>query len=96
VFSNIDKTHIPEDEKLLAFLSAIAASVLQLRLAAPLPDERPSTLSAGGRWKVSVLTGLQAFFKAIFDEFFFVFSLAQMICSETQNSILSIQKRKSF
>jgi uncharacterized protein YcgL (UPF0745 family) len=33
---------------------------------------------------------------SIFDEFFFVFSLAQMICSETQNSILSIQKRKSF
>ncbi len=43
VFSNIDKTHIPEDEKLPTFLSAIAASVLQLRLAAPLPDERPST-----------------------------------------------------
>ncbi len=85
MFSNIDKTHIPEDEKLLAFLSAIAASVLQLRLAAPLPDERPSTLSAlevDGRW---------AFWR-VFKPFFNV----HFICSETQNSILSIQKRKSF
>ncbi len=48
VISNMDKIHIPEDEELLAFLSAIAAMEIQLRLAAPLPDERPSTLSAGG------------------------------------------------
>jgi len=48
VLSNIDKTHIPEDEELPTLLSAIAALELQLRLAATLPDERPSTLSAGG------------------------------------------------
>ncbi len=76
MFSNIDKTHTPEDEKLLAFLSAIAASVLQLWLVAPLPDESPSALSAGGWWKVSVLTGLKLFFfMSIFYEFFW-FSLS--------------------
>ncbi len=48
VFSNIDKTHVPDDEKVITILSAIAAMVHHLRLTVPLPDERPSALSWQG------------------------------------------------
>ncbi len=42
MFSNIDKTHIPDDEKLLAVLSAIAAMVAPASAWSPSPDERPA------------------------------------------------------
>ncbi len=52
MFSNIDKTLIPDDEKLLAVLSAIAAVVAPASAGASSPDERPASdlvLAVDGR-----------------------------------------------
>ncbi len=64
------------------------------RLPCPMNVPPRIALEVDGRW--AFWRVLKLFLKSISDEFFFVFSLAQTICSETQNSILSIQKRKSF